>query len=150
MNRIYDFEPSDYGEMVLVRGVGARTVRALALISELIFGDAPSWQDPVKYSYCLGGKDGVPYPVDREPYDESVEILDNAIRDAKVDDRERIGALRRLRRCIPEPLRRTSPPWNGQKEPSRGLVAQSPPDPLRYHIKAGSGSVPKNGESALG
>ncbi len=113
MDRIYDFEPSNYEELVLTRGVGGGTVRALALISELIYGDPPSWRDPVKYSYCLGGKDGVPYPVDRASYDESLEILSNAIKDAKIGERERMGALRRLRGCIPGPLRNSSPPWKG-------------------------------------
>jgi hypothetical protein len=111
MDRIYDFEPRNYEELVLTRGIGGRTVRALALISELIYGDPPSWRDPVKYSYCLGGKDGVPYPVDRGSYDESIEILGNAIRDAKIGQRERMAALRRLRGAIPGTLRSSSPPW---------------------------------------
>ncbi len=65
----------------------------------------------MKYSYCLGGKDGVPYPVDRESYDESIEILNNAIKDAKLGNQERMRALRRLRRCIPRELSESRPHW---------------------------------------
>jgi hypothetical protein len=126
MDRIYDFKPSNYEELVLVRGVGASTVRALALVSELVYGDAPSWRDPVKYSYCLGGKDGVPHPVDRASYDESIEILGNAINDAKLGDLERMRALRRLRDFVPRGLRESRPPWlaraGGASVPSAGAA----------------------------
>jgi hypothetical protein len=96
MKRAYEFQPKNYEEFLGIRGVGPATVRALALISELIYGEKPSWKDPVKYSFCVGGKDGVPYPVDRTTYDETIDILMNAIKQAKVGDRERINAIRRL------------------------------------------------------
>ena len=112
MDAIYDFKPRNYEDLVLVRGVGASTVRALALVSDLVYGEPPSWRDPVKYSYCLGGKDGVPYPVDRESYDESIEILNNCIGDAKLGSDEKIRALRRLRRWIPGELRHRAPYWS--------------------------------------
>ena len=111
MNKIYDFKPRNYEELVLVKGVGASTVRALALVSDLMYGKGPSWEDPVKYSYCLGGKDGVPYPVDRPAYDESIEILHNAIKDAKLGDRQKIQAIRRLKEFIPAELQRGDRPW---------------------------------------
>ena len=105
MNRVYDFEPRNYEDFVLVKGVGKSTVRALALISDLVYGDPPSWKDPVKYTYAFGGKDGVPYPVDRQSYDEGIEVLDNAIKEAKIGQTERIAALRRLRSILPEERR---------------------------------------------
>ncbi|MEA3298562.1 MAG: DUF763 domain-containing protein, partial [Chloroflexota bacterium] len=64
-------------------GVGPATVRALALVSDLIYGEPASWRDPVKYSFAFGGKDGVPYPVDRQTMDETTEILQNALKEAK-------------------------------------------------------------------
>jgi hypothetical protein len=96
----YDFQPKNYEELIGIRGIGPATVRALALISELVYGERPSWKDPVKYSFCLGRKDGVPYPVDRKTYDETIEILDNAIKQAKVGRKEKIRAVKRLRTLV--------------------------------------------------
>jgi hypothetical protein len=97
LQEVYEFQPRNYEEMLGFRGVGPATVRGLALIAELIYGEKPSWKDPVKYSFCVGGKDGVPFPVDRGLYDEIIEILENAVKQAKVDDKERINAIKRLR-----------------------------------------------------
>jgi hypothetical protein len=97
VKRAYDFQPKNYEELLGIRGIGPATVRALALVSELVYGEKPSWEDPVKYSFCVGGKDGVPYPVDRKTYDETIEILDNAVKQAKVGSKEKLNALKRLR-----------------------------------------------------
>jgi hypothetical protein len=96
VKRAYDFQPKNYEELLGIRGVGPATVRALALISELIYGEKPSWRDPVKYSFCVGGKDGVPFPVNRTAYDEAIGILENAVKQAKVGDKEKINAVKRL------------------------------------------------------
>jgi len=71
----YEHQPSDFEQLLCIRGLGPATVRALALIAELIYGAKPSWRDPVKFSFAFGGKDGVPYPVDRHTMDETTEIL---------------------------------------------------------------------------
>ena len=97
IKRAYDFQPKNYEELLGIRGIGPAAVRALALISDLIYGEKPCWEDPVKYSFCVGGKDGVPYPVDKPTYDETVEILENAIKQAKVGDKDRLDAVKRLR-----------------------------------------------------
>jgi len=81
--------------------VGPATIRGLALIAELIYGEKPSWKDPVKYSFAYGGKDGVPYPVDRKAMDESIKILRRAVEDARMGEKERLNALERLRAFIP-------------------------------------------------
>ena len=100
--RIYDFQPSDYEELLSVRGVGPATVRGLALVAELIYGEAPSWEDPVKFSFAYGGKDGVPYPVNRKAMDESIEILKHSVQEAKIGDKEKKQSLQRLRYYVPE------------------------------------------------
>jgi hypothetical protein len=79
----YDKQPENYEQFLCTRGIGPATVRALALIAELIYGEKPSWQDPVKFSFAFGGKDGVPYPVDKKTMDETTEILNNALKEAK-------------------------------------------------------------------
>jgi len=100
LRRAYELQPRNYEELLSIRGVGPATVRALALISELIYGERPSWKDPVKFSFCVGGKDGVPYPVDRATYDQLIEILENAIKQARIGNEERLHAIRRLRRLM--------------------------------------------------
>ena len=97
VKRVYDFQPKNYEELIGIRGVGPATVRALALVSEMVYGEKPCWEDPIKYSFCVGGKDGVPYPVDRATYDKTIEILGNAIKQAKVGNKEKLNAVKRLR-----------------------------------------------------
>lgn len=95
-NRIYDIQPKNYEELLSIQGVGGATVRALSLIAELIYGAKASWDDPVKYSFAHGGKDGVPYPIARKTYDESIEYLHSAIEGAEIERKERTNALRKL------------------------------------------------------
>ncbi len=95
--KIYDIHPSSYEELISIRGVGGATVRALALIAELIYGSKPSWKDPVRFTFAHGGKDGVPYPVDRKLYDKSINILKEAIEGSEIDRDTRLNMLRRLR-----------------------------------------------------
>ena len=94
-------QPSNYEELLSLRGVGPATVRGLALIAELVYGEKPSWNDPVKYSFAYGGKDGVPYPVNRQSMDESIQILKETVQAAKVGDKEKTRALQGLRRFVP-------------------------------------------------
>jgi len=71
----YNLQPSNFEELLLVRGFGKGTIRALALISDLIYNKEYSRQDPAKYCFAVGGKDGVPFPVNRRVYDEVVEFM---------------------------------------------------------------------------
>jgi hypothetical protein len=96
MREIYDFQPKNFEELIGFRGVGPSTIRALALVSDLVYGDTPSWIDPVKFTFAHGGKDGVPKPVDLPTYAKSIEFLEDAIKRAKIDDKEKLNALKRL------------------------------------------------------
>lgn len=96
--RIYDVQPKNYEELLSMQGVGAATVRALALVAELIHGTRASWSDPVKYSFAHGGKDGVPHPVARKVYDQSISYLQGAIEGLEIDREERNEALKKLAR----------------------------------------------------
>lgn len=100
--RIYEFQPSNYEELLSIKGVGPATVRGLTLVAELIYGDSPSWDDPVKFSFAFGGKDGVPYPVNRKSMDESIQILRDSVQNAKIGDKEKLQALQKLRQYVPE------------------------------------------------
>ena len=100
LKKAYELQPSCYEELVAIRGIGPTAVRALALVSELIYGKAPSWKDPVKFSFAHGGKDGIPYPVNRATYQKTIEILESSIEGAKIGNREKLNAIRRLRNFI--------------------------------------------------
>ena len=100
MKEFYNFQPKGYEELISMRGVGPNTIRALALISELIYGENPSWRDPVKYSFTVGGKDGVPFPVDRKAMDESTEIIRQGIQQAKIGNKEKLNSFKRLQNFI--------------------------------------------------
>lgn len=94
--KIYDIQPRNYEQLISVPGFGSAAVRALSLIAEIIFGTKASWQDPVKYNFAHGGKDGVPYPVARNTYDKSIRYLSDAIEGAEIQGQDRIEALRKL------------------------------------------------------
>ncbi|MHC1624483.1 MAG: DUF763 domain-containing protein [Methermicoccaceae archaeon] len=103
LRRAYELQPSTYEELLLIGGMGAKKIRALALLSDLLWGAKASWQDPVKYSFSHGGKDGYPFPVDRDAYDNSIETLRNAIEEAKCGRKEKLSALRRLSDYVGQP-----------------------------------------------
>ncbi len=68
----------------------------LALISDIIYGKPASWKDPVKYSFAHGGKDGIPYPVDRKLMDDDTKLLKDALRNARIGEKEKLKAIKRL------------------------------------------------------
>jgi hypothetical protein len=105
MREAYEFQPKDYEKLISIKGVGPKTVRALALVSELVYGEPPSWRDPVKYSFAVGGKDGVPYPVDKEAMDESIDIIKRGIEEARVGKNEKLRAMKRLREFVPPDIK---------------------------------------------
>jgi hypothetical protein len=94
----YERQPRGFEQLLGLQGVGPKTIRALSLISELVYGVAPSYRDPARYSFAHGGKDGIPYPVDRETYDQSIELLRQAINRTKLGIREKNEAVKRLNR----------------------------------------------------
>ena len=94
----YERQPENFETLLGLPGVGPKTLRALSLIAELIFDTPASRSDPAVFSYAHGGKDGFPYPVDREMYDRNIELLRTAADQAKIGRTERLDALRRLAR----------------------------------------------------
>jgi hypothetical protein len=93
---IYERQPKGFEELLSLEGVGPKSIRALSLISELVHGVSASFRDPVRYSFAHGGKDGYPFPVDRETYDKSIELLAQAVAKARIENTEKREALRRL------------------------------------------------------
>lgn len=96
----YNLQPERFEDLILVRGVGKGAVRALALIADLIYNAEYDRQDPAKYCFAVGGKDGIPFPVDRRSYDEVIEFMRDAIKQAELGDFEKKTALKRLAKLV--------------------------------------------------
>jgi hypothetical protein len=88
--------PADFSELLLVPGVGPRTVRALAMVAEVMHGSPYRFVDPGRFSLAHGGKDRHPFPVPLKVYDETIGVLKSAVRKAKLGREEEMGAIRRL------------------------------------------------------
>ena len=80
LHHLTEAKPKNYENLLATYGVGPKTIRALALVAEVIYGAKPSYEDPARYSFAHGGKDATPYPVDRATYDETISIINNLIR----------------------------------------------------------------------
>jgi uncharacterized protein len=93
---VADRGPEDFAELMLVPGVGARTLFALALVAEVVHGAPSRFADPARFSLAHGGKDGHPFPVPLKVYDETIRVLKTAIGRAKLGEGERLAAIRRL------------------------------------------------------
>jgi len=91
-----DRGPRDFSELLLVPGVGARTVRALAIVAEVVHGAPCRFSDPARYSFAHGGKDRHPFPVPIKVYDQTISVLKSAVSRAKLGKDEEFAALRRL------------------------------------------------------
>jgi hypothetical protein len=96
LQKVTDRKPENYEALVAMEGVGPKTVRALALVGEVIYGANPSYEDPARYSFAHGGKDATPYPVDRKTYDQTIQILGRAVQQTKLSRDEKRSALGRL------------------------------------------------------
>jgi hypothetical protein len=88
--------PRDFAELLLVPGVGARTVRALAQVAEVVHGAPYRFSDPARFSFAHGGKDRHPFPVPLKVYDRTIDVLKSAVRKARLGHSEELAAIRRL------------------------------------------------------
>jgi len=94
--RTYEQAPANFEQLLGIEGVGPRTLRALALASELVNGTPATMRDPARFAFAHGGKDGIPFPVDRLTYDRTIEILHKAVNRSAVDRSEKVKAFKRL------------------------------------------------------
>ena len=105
----HEQNPQDFEQLLGLAGVGGAAVRSLSLLAEIIFQAPPSHRDPAMprrwadYSYAHGGKDGTPFPVDREGYDRNIAILTDAVRRARLGENEKFQALKRLTKASSPP-----------------------------------------------
>ena len=96
ISRVITAKPNNFEKLLMTPGVGPKTVRAVSLVAEIIYGAKPSYEDPARYTFAHGGKDGTPYPVDRQGYDRTLAVIEQVLRrNHKLLNRERSMALRR-------------------------------------------------------
>lgn len=96
LRTLYAQQVPNFEHLIGTKGVGSQTVRALTMVAEVIFGAPASFEDPVRYSFAHGGKDGIPYPVNRQSYDRSITLLEEAVEKARIGETEKLDALRRI------------------------------------------------------
>ncbi|SEA43653.1 hypothetical protein SAMN05660909_01910 [Chitinophaga terrae (ex Kim and Jung 2007)] len=92
----YDTKPADFEALLMLEGVGPRTLQSLTLVSEVIHGTPSRFEDPARYSFAHGGKDGHPFPVPLKIYDNTIQTLKEALDKAKVGASEKKDAIRKL------------------------------------------------------
>lgn len=100
LGAVCEQRPESYENFVAIKGVGPKTVRALALVAEVIYGARPSYEDPARYSFAHGGKDGTPYPVDRETYDQTIRTMSDLVNKSRIEWTEKRKILASLRRRV--------------------------------------------------
>ncbi|MBZ9572665.1 DUF763 domain-containing protein [Patescibacteria group bacterium] len=88
--------PQNFEQLLALKGIGPKTVRALSLVAEIIYGAKPSYEDPARYSFAHGGKDSTPFPVDRTTLDTTIAILEKGIQKSRISIREKLQAQKRL------------------------------------------------------
>jgi uncharacterized protein len=105
-----DRGPTDFAELLLVPGVGARTVWALAMVAEVVHGAPYRFTDPARFSFAHGGKDRHPFPVPLKVYDKTIAIMKTAVEKAKLGQDDKLAALKRLDDEARRIERRAGPP----------------------------------------
>jgi len=98
--QVHEKSPQNFEQLLMSEGVGPMTIRALSLVSELIYGAKPSYEDPARYSFAFGGKDGVPFPVNRPVYDKTLDVIEKGIKKAQISYGEKEKALRRFMKSL--------------------------------------------------
>jgi len=89
-------KPSDFEALLLLDGMGPRTLQSMALVSEVIYGTPSRFSDPARYSFAHGGKDGHPFPVPINVYDETISVLQKAVEKAKIGNNDKQQAIKSL------------------------------------------------------
>lgn len=102
IKELYDFQPKNYEELLAVKGVGPATVRGLALVADIIYGEKKAGRTQSNIHMHTAARTACPFPVDRKAMDKSIEILKQAVEEAKTGDKDKMHSLQRLRIFIPQ------------------------------------------------
>ena len=144
--------PKDFPELLLTPGVGARTVRALAMVAEVVHGAPYRFSDPARFSFAHGGKDRHPFPVPLRVYDETIQVLKSAVQKARLDRGDELAALKRLdaqSRYLEREAKGQSVPaliadefFNSHSYGGRSVLGLEPP-PIRDDVASEARSWPQ-------
>jgi hypothetical protein len=146
--RTYEQAPRDFEALLCTDGVGPKTLRALSLVGELIYGARTSTRDPARFAFAHGGKDGTPYPVDRATYEKTIEVLHDALARPGPERGERVEALKRLARFA-EPVASCRNAGTVARSGHRRL-AEADPAVVGGHARVGEHPKPRPLEPVAG
>ncbi len=96
LNLAYENQPDGFEDLLLIKGLGPRTLQSLTLVSEVIHGTPSRFNDPARFSFAHGGKDGHPFPVPTKVYDETIELLSKAVSNARIGINDKSKAIKKL------------------------------------------------------
>ncbi len=97
LNKLIEEKPDNYEGLLATKGVGPKTIRALSLVSEIIYGADASYEDPARYSFAHGGKDATPYPVDKGTYDKTINTMREVVKKTHINPLEKEKIYKRLK-----------------------------------------------------
>ncbi|WP_316807924.1 DUF763 domain-containing protein [Pedobacter agri] len=139
-------KPADFEELLLLDGMGPRTLQSMALVSEVIYGTASRFSDPARYSFANGGKDGHPFPVPVNVYDETISVLTKAIEKAKIGDTDKQEAIKSLHQIAKNAEKDFIPNMDFDK-----VIAKERTESWKYGGKTvfGDEKPPKNDQLSL-
>jgi hypothetical protein len=140
----HEKEPKDFEGLLLLQGLGPRTLQSLALVSEVIHGTPSRFKDPARFSFAHGGKDGHPFPVPTKVYDETIGVLQNAIHKAKLGLTEKNEAIKRLTQVVQKAEKDFTPNANFEK-----VIQQERDNSWKYGGKTVFGKAKPPGEFQL-
>ena len=109
LNMAYNRDIDNFEDLVMMKGVGPRTLKSLAMVSEVVHGDASRFEDPARFSFAIGGKDGRPHPIDTKAMDETIDMLQNSVDKSKLGDKDKSRAIKRLHRACVDNEKGASP-----------------------------------------
>ena len=109
LNMAYNSNIENFEDLVMMKGVGPRTLKSLAMVSEVVHGDASRFEDPARFSFAIGGKDGRPHPIDTKAMDETIDMLQTSVDKSKLGDKDKSRAIKRLHRACVENEKGASP-----------------------------------------
>jgi uncharacterized protein len=89
-------ETQNFEDLLLLKGLGPRTLQSLTLVSEIIHGTPSRFTDPARFAFAHGGKGGRPFPVPTNVYDKTIDTLKNAVEKAKIGDKDKQTAIKKL------------------------------------------------------
>jgi hypothetical protein len=123
----HEKKPSDFGELLLLEGLGPRTLQSLALVSEVIYGAPSRFKDPARFSFAHGGKDGHPFPVPLTVYDETIGVLQKAVQQSKLGINDKNEAIKRLSKVAAQAEKDFTPNTNLE-----AVIAKERADSWKY------------------